>query len=120
MASPSIIPFNTSHHTKNNTNVVRLPIPSPIGQDELGHILEMRRQREALDEQIKESETAVRAALEAGAVVEDGVFRAYLKPGERRSVAWKAIVERELGEGYANRVLAATKPDKFTTLVVSA
>jgi len=53
-------------------------------------------------------------------MVEDGLFRAFLKTTERRSVAWKSIVERELGEGYANRVLAATKPDKFTTLVVSA
>lgn len=102
--------------------IVRTPVvhPQHISQNELGHILEMRRQREALDEQIKESEISIRAALEAGATVEGGLFRAFLKTTERRSVAWKAIVERELGEGYANRVLAATKPDKFTTLVVSA
>jgi hypothetical protein len=94
--------------------------PQHISQDELANILEMRQRREALDEQIQLAEHAVRAALEVGATVEGGLFRAFLKTTERRSVAWKAIVERELGEGYASRVLAATKPDKFTTLVVSA
>jgi len=41
-------------------------VPTPvlplhhISQNELGHILEMRRQREALDEQIQIAESAVR------------------------------------------------------------
>ena len=86
----------------------------------LAHIHELRRQRTALDEQIGEAEAMVRATLESGATVQQGVFSAYLKTTERRSVAWKSIVERELGEQYAVRVLAATKADKFTSLVISA
>jgi hypothetical protein len=35
-------------------------------------------------------------------------------------VSWKSVVERELGEDYAKRVLAATKPDTYTHLVVTA
>jgi|SRR5882762_8098172 len=97
-----------------------LSVPHHICQAELAHILELRRQREAIDERIKEAEDSVRTALEVGAVVEDGIFRAYMKTTERRSVAWKSVVERELGEDYATRVLAATKPDRFSTLVVSA
>ena len=38
---------------------------------------------------------------------------------ERRSVAWKAVVERELGEDYARRVLAATKPETYVSLAVT-
>lgn len=100
--------------------VQHLSIPHHIWQAELAHILELRRQREAIDHVIKEAEDAVRTALEVGAVVEEGIFRAYMKTTERRSVAWKSVVERELGDDYATRVLAATKPDKFSTLVVSA
>jgi predicted RNase H-related nuclease YkuK (DUF458 family) len=103
------------------TSILQVPlICNAVTQSELAHLLEMRRQREALDEQITEAEVSLRAALEVGAAVEVGIFRAYLKVTERRSVAWKAVVERELGEDYATRVLAATKPDKFSALVVSA
>jgi hypothetical protein len=35
-------------------------------------------------------------------------------------VSWKSVVERELGEDYAKRVPAATKPDTYTHLVVTA
>jgi hypothetical protein len=112
MASPNVIHFTPVTQVQNTYN--------GITQHELTHLLEMRRQREALDEQITEAEVSLRAALEAGAEVETGIFRAYLKVTERRSVAWKAVVERELGEDYATRVLAATKPDKFSALVVSA
>jgi hypothetical protein len=112
MASPNVIQFTPVTQVPNTCKA--------ITQFELAHLLEMRRQREALDEQITEAEVSLRAALEAGAQVETGIFRAYLKVTERRSVAWKAVVERELGEDYATRVLAATKPDKFSALVVSA
>lgn len=94
--------------------------PARISQEELAHVLEIRRQREALDERLKEAETALRGALEAGVQVEPGIFHAHLKTVERRSVAWKAVVERELGQDYATRVLAATKPDTFTSLVIGA
>ncbi len=52
--------------------------------------------------------------------VESGLLRAFLKIIERRSVPWKQVVERKLGVDYAKRVLASTKPDRFTHLVVAA
>jgi hypothetical protein len=100
--------------------VQELLVPHHICQTDLSYILELRRQRDTIDEQIKESETAIRTALEVGAIVEPGIFQAYLKHTERRSVAWRVVVERELGEGYAARVLAATKTDKYCSLVISA
>lgn len=91
-----------------------------ITQDGLGHILELRRQIEALGARLAEAEGAVKTALESGTEIEVGPFRAMLKTYERRSVAWKAIVERELGEDYARRVFNATRPDTHTQLLVSA
>ena len=91
-----------------------------ITQFELGALLSLRNRAQQLAEQIQEAEVSLRAALEAGAEVETGIFHAHLKVTERRSVSWKAIVERELGEDYARRVLSATHPDTFTTLVVGA
>jgi hypothetical protein len=48
------------------------------------------------------------------------LLRAFLKIIERRSVPWKQVVERKLGVDFAKRVLAGTKPDRFTHLVVTA
>jgi len=98
------------------------PVPTvcSIPQQELARILELRRDIETLEADLKSAEQAVRGQLEAGASVESGLFRAYLKTTERRSVAWKAVVERECGADYAARVLAATKPDTTTQLVVTA
>lgn len=119
MATRSIVhPLSTSNHT----NVLHLPAPAvqQITQFELGAVLSLRNRARQLEEQIAEAERSIRDRLESGSAVEDGIFRAYMKTTERRSVAWKAVVERELGEDYATRVLAATKPDKFSTLIVSA
>ena len=91
-----------------------------ILQGDLAYILELRRSISDLEERLEAAETAVRNQLEAGAPVEAGLFRALLKTSERRNVSWKAVVERELGEAYAIRVLAATKPDSVTRLVVEA
>lgn len=80
--------------------VQELHIPHHICQSDLSYILELRRQRDAVDEQISASEAAIRTALEAGAIVEPGIFQAYLKHTERRSVA--------------------CNPDKYCSLVISA
>lgn len=56
--------------------------------------------------------------LDAGAKPEPGARTASITQVERRSVAWKDVVTRELGEGYAKRVLAGTKPTFFFKLVV--
>jgi hypothetical protein len=53
-----------------------------ICQSELAHVLELRRQREALDERISEAETAIRRALQAGAKVQGGFVSAYLKTSD--------------------------------------
>jgi hypothetical protein len=98
------------------------PVPSirSIPQQDLARILELRRDIETLEADLKSAEQSIHEQLEAGASVESGLFQAYLKTTERRSVSWKGVVERELGEDYARRVLAATKPDTFTHLVVEA
>jgi hypothetical protein len=91
-----------------------------ISQFELAAICTLRDRAQQIQQQIEEAEASIRARLEAGTEVERGAFHAYLKTVERRSVSWKGVVERELGEDYAVRVLAATRPDKFSTLVIGA
>jgi hypothetical protein len=97
------------------------PVPAVhlIPQQNLADVLELRQEIESLESELKTAEQAVRDQLEAGASVEDGLLRAFLKTTERRNIAWKFVVERELGADYAKRVLAATKPDTFTSLVIS-
>ncbi len=100
-----------------------VPFPKPTEatpQTKLEEIISLRRSIRELETRLDTAEKDVKASLEAGAIHEEGLFRAFLKVSERRSVAWKQIVERELGETYAKRVLAATKTDRFTHLVVTA
>src|SRR5580658_6162869 len=92
----------------------------PITQDQLAQIITLRQQVETLQLELGEAQADVQSALETGASVEPGLSRASLKTTERRSVAWKGVCERELGEAYCARVLAATRPDTFTHLVVTA
>ena len=56
--------------------------------------------------------------LSSGGKVEQGARTAYLKSLVRRSVAWKSVVVRLKGEGYASNVLAHTKPTVITKLIV--
>lgn len=63
-------------------------------------------------------EDTILADLEAGASVEPGAHTARIKTGERRSVAWKNIVIRLKGEGYASNVLKNTKAKPYSTLEV--
>ena len=106
---------------------VTVPQPVPfrkptetIPQTKLEAILALKRSIRDLESELESAETEVKASLQAGAIPEEGLFRAFLKVSERRSVPWKQVVERELGKAYAKRVLTATKPDRFTHLVVSA
>lgn len=92
----------------------------PITQAELAELIEFRNLRTQLEERIAGIEAAFKGRLESGASVESGILRAFVKAIERRSVAWKQVCERELGEDYCRRVLAATKPATFTHLVVEA
>ena len=81
-----------------------------IRQAELAHILELRRQSKAIAAELAECEANALDLIKAGADIEPGTLSAEVKTTERRTVAWKAIVERELGTGYASNVLSHTKP----------
>ncbi len=91
-----------------------------ITQERLAYILTLKGEIAERKKALDEAETEVQAALEDSVPVAPGLLRAFLKIIERRSVPWKQVVERKLGVDYAKRVLASTKPDKFTHLVVAA
>ena len=101
------------------------PLPSPeqvpesITQGQLGRVVWLRREIERLQTELKRAKETVRLALEAGAPVEPGMLQAVLKTVQHRSVAWKAVVERELGEDYARRVLPATSHETYVSLAVT-
>ena len=97
-----------------------VPAVESITQTELTLLCSLRDRREQLDAQIEAAEKSLKVRLEARASVEPGLLKAFLKTFERRSVPWKAVCERQLGEDYCKRVLAATKPDSYTHLVVEA
>jgi hypothetical protein len=100
-----------------------VPFPQqPITQQELEEIILLRRKVETLDA----LEADLKQRLAAGAVVEDGIHIAKLKPGSRRNVAWKEIAVRLAdrlfgngkGEPYCEKVLTSTRPTPTVTLIV--
>ncbi len=100
-----------------------VPFQQPTGtitQEKLAYILTLKGEIAERKKELEQVETEVQAALEDSVPVESGLLRAFLKIIERRSVPWKQVVERKLGVDYAKRVLASTKPDRFTHLVVAA
>ena len=100
-----------------------VPFQQPTGtitQEKLAYVLTLRGEIAERKKALEEAEAEVQAALEDSVPLEPGLLRAFLKIIERRSVQWKQVVERKLGVDYAKRVLAGTKPDKFTHLVVTA
>ncbi len=105
-----------------------IPFPSPkqeptttepVTQAELALLLSLRDRLRQFQAQVEAEEESVKARLEASASVEPGLLTAILKTIERRSVAWKQVCERELGEPYCRRVLAATKPETYVSLAVT-
>ena len=100
-----------------------VPFQQPTGtitQEKLAYVLTLKGEIAERKKALEETETEVQAALEDSVPVQVGLLRAFLKTVERRSVQWKQVVERKLGVDYAKRVLASTKPDRFTHLVVTA
>ncbi len=91
-----------------------------ITQEKLAYILTLKGEIAERKKELEQVETEVQAALEDSVPVESGLLRAFLKIIERRSVPWKQVVERKLGVDFAKMVLAGTKPDRFTHLVVTA
>jgi hypothetical protein len=89
-----------------------------ITQETLRVIASKRSQIELLQLQIKASELLVLERLKDGVKIAPGLLTARVKTFERRNVAWKEVVVREQGQDYGDRVLNATKPDKYESLVV--
>ena len=100
-----------------------VPFQQPTGtitQEKLAYILTLKGEIAERKKALEATETEVQVALEDSVPVQPGLLRAFLKIIERRSVPWKQVVERKLGVEFAKRVLAGTKPDRFTHLVVTA
>lgn len=106
--------------------------PQEISQGELANIIYLRDVVKKLQDELDKAESLVREALAAGAIVESGIMKAYLTENERRSPAWKVVVERladrlhEIdpkhpgGAGYCALVLARTAPTVSVRLVVKS
>lgn len=99
--------------------------PEPVTQLEIELLISLRNRLVQLQSEIETQESAIQQRLEVGATVEPGIHKAELKENFRRSVAWKAVTIRLAdrlkldGEAYCARVLAATKPDRTVSLLVS-
>lgn len=91
---------------------------SKITQKELATFATLKNQIEKLTKDYEVLKDKLIDELHAGAQVQEGERYAELKEVERRSVAWKQVVIRLKSEGYANKVLAATKPVVHYRLVV--
>jgi len=96
-----------------------LPKSHQITQFDLARYVTRANQIESLRAEQAVMEQDLRLALTHGATVEPGKHLASLKTTERRNVSWRSVVERLKGEGYARRVLSATKPKQYTKLIVS-
>jgi hypothetical protein len=89
-----------------------------ITQKTLAAILKRRAALAKAEEELQAIEAGLLTKLKAGAQVQVGTFRAEVKVWERRSVAWKEVVVKKLGQEYADRVFNATPPETYEKLVV--
>ena len=116
-------------NTPSCTNVVPIKFPSSpqtITQLEISLILELRRRADRLQQQIDDAEQSIRVRLEAGTGVEPGEHAVLLKENLRRNVAWREASERladrlygrGTGNGYCDRVLHSTKPNRTVSLAI--
>ncbi len=92
--------------------------PQTITQFDLARYATLANQIDALKAEQSVLEHQLITSLGSGAVVEPGNHTAKLRTTERRNVSWKKVVIRLKSEGYANKVLSATKPTTYTKLVV--
>ncbi len=92
--------------------------PQTITQFDLERYVTMANQIDALKAAQSVLEQQLITSLGSGAVVEPGNHTAKLRTTEPRNVSWKKVVIRLKSEGYANKVLSATKPTTYTKLVV--
>ncbi len=100
-----------------------IPFPArtseTISQQELTLLLSLRKRERQLSDEIEAAEESLLGRLQSGATVEHGTLQAEIKVTERRNVSWKGVVEKRLGAAFAKRVLAATRPDTYTSLSIS-
>ena len=89
-----------------------------VTQFQLSRYASIASQLESLKAEQSALQQQLIAALSSGASVEEGARSASLKACERRSVAWKDVVIRLRSAGYAQNVLAHTKPTSYTKLIV--
>ena len=89
-----------------------------VTQKEMARYATLANRIEKLRGEMAELKGQIIHDLDAGAKPEPGARTASITQVERRSVAWKDVVTRELGDAYAKRVLAGTKPTFFFKLVV--
>ena len=113
----------TSNIPQPSPKIIPFPDPAATGtvtQARLGYVVSLRRQADELKAKVADAESEIQDALEAGAQVEPGILTSYLKTTERRTPAWRKVVERELGKEYTEKILALTTPTKSVKLVVTA
>lgn len=91
-----------------------------ISEGTLASILRRRKKIEDLQTELGKMEDALTDELKTGAAVAPGILTAYIKEWTRRNVSWKEVVVREKGQDYADRVLAATRPETYSKLVVES
>lgn len=89
-----------------------------VTQKTLARFATLRNEIEALTAEFESLKGDIIAELQQGAEVQKGERYAKIQEYERRSVAWKDVVIRLQGEGYASKVLSATKPTIYHKLVV--
>jgi hypothetical protein len=85
-----------------------------ITQTEIQRLAELKEQADEYTATAK----AIKARIEAGEGEEAGGWQTNWKWKEKRSVSWKAIVERLeargiLAKGYSKNVLGNTKPSRY-------
>ena len=100
--------------------------PTELSQKELVDLIEARNVLSQLKAQVESIESDLKARLEAGATVQQGVHVASLKEIFRRNVAWRGISEgladqlygAGKGEPYCETVLQSTQPNRIVSLIV--
>lgn len=89
-----------------------------ITQKTLAEFATLRNKVEKLKREYADMKEALIENLQAGATVQNGERYAEISDVERRAVAWKEVVIRLKSQGYADKVLAATKPTTYVKLTV--
>jgi hypothetical protein len=113
---------------RSSTHVLQLPASflKPISQLDLETVILLRNTLRRKQQDLDSMEAALKARLEAGASVEEGVHTAEMRTSTRRTVAWKAVAadlaDTVFGDGkgdsYCEDVLNSTVPTKTVSLHV--